>query len=167
MVLEVKTDDDLLNILADEERLLAAYVEKLKRLNQSVCRRKWADIETVIPELSNLSQRIDNKDTEREQLLTALYSQENGPAKKSLLEILPAYPEDKKNAFLSHYENIQSLLFRIKTITDTIDHYLKTVSFSISQILEGVFPHRKGKIYSSNGRMTNINDDTVMIDKKY
>jgi hypothetical protein len=53
----------------------------------------------------------------------------------------------------------------VKGATLRLSYYFQSLSDTFKKVLEELFPHRKGKLYTRNGKPTKTIDDTLILNK--
>ena len=57
------------------------------------------------------------------------------------------------------------MLFRsLATATNRLRYFAEALAGTLGRVLEEVFPHRRGKIYSRRGKATSVND-SLLVDR--
>jgi hypothetical protein len=54
-------------------------------------------------------------------------------------------------------------VIRVKASAGLLNYYVQSMSEALRQILEELFPHRKGKMYSRTGKPKEAGDESLML----
>ncbi|MDC7127316.1 MAG: hypothetical protein PQJ46_17265, partial [Spirochaetales bacterium] len=73
---------------------------------------------------------------------------------------------DCRERCLSSYRKMKVALLRMQGITIGIDQYVKTVGDTTRSVLDEVFPHRRGDIYSKSGNKKPAQNDPMVLNKQ-
>lgn len=163
--------NDLVRTLKDcmssQLEILNNFSENEKLLKTNVENHNWEGLNRVIREMHPLSEKIDDLDIKRSKAFKALCSYFKEPDNASFYQVAVHFSIPDRELCTELYQQLKIAVIRIQSITWSIDNYVRTVSGTIHQILDNVFPHRKGNIYSNTGSVREFSGiDPVLINQQ-
>jgi hypothetical protein len=151
----MKEETDLLNLISCEEEKLQ------KSLRASNCN----EMEAVINKLAPLSLRMESTEEERDMVFQKLKSRLGKKESDGFYAVAAHFEGSTREGCLSGYRKMKIALLRMRGLTSGIDQYVRTVGDTSRAVLNEVFPHRKGSIYSSNGNTRQAAADPMVLNR--
>ena len=78
-------------------------------------------------------------------------------------EIVAHLPAEDRDELLTLYRHLKASVIRVKASAGLLNYYVQSMSEALRQILEELFPHRKGKMYSRTGKPQEPGDESLML----
>jgi hypothetical protein len=142
---------NLKNLMAEEATLLANFFSREEEVKKAVEFCDWKALETLLSELQPLAEAIEKTETLRHEAFSELRSMVGEPEDAGFYQVaVKLLPKDRDECALL-YRNLKVTVVRLQALTFSIDGYVKAVSGTMQQVLNEVFPYRKGRIYSKAG----------------
>jgi hypothetical protein len=149
--------------LRAEARTLKDFAELQKGLQQAISKRKWTELNKEIDALRQLAEKIETLEEERIQAYQTLKSSLHAGEKESFTEIVAHLPAKDRDELLTLYRHLKAAVIRVKASAGLLNYYVQSMSEALRQILEELFPHRKGKMYSRDGKPKKPGDESLML----
>ena len=149
--------------LRAEARILKDFAELQKNLQQAISKRKWTELNGEIESLRLLADKIEALEEDRIQAYQALKSSLKARDQESFSQIVARLPADERDELLGLYRHLKAAVIRVKASAGLLNYYVQSMSDALRQILEELFPHRKGKMYSSSGKPKEPGDESIML----
>jgi AAA+ ATPase superfamily predicted ATPase len=72
-------------------------------------------------------------------------------------------PAAERDELFALYRQLRLALIRVKGNAGLLGFYLRSLSETLQKVLEELFPHRKGRIYSRSGKAREAEDDSLVV----
>jgi hypothetical protein len=151
MSVEIITGEDLKSLILQETELLTRYLELERKLSESVYTRNWEDLNSCLEALEPISEKIAELDSRRDAELTALKEALGAGDSEGFYQVISRLPKAERNELAAQFRGMKAAVFRLQGLSRQLESYLGTVSGTMREILEELFPHRRGNIYSRKG----------------
>ena len=149
--------------LRAEARTLQDFAELQKDLQQAISKRQWTELTKEIEALRQLAEKVETLEEDRIQAYQTLKSSLEANEKESFTEIVARLPAKDRDELLALYRHLKAAVIRVKASAGLLNYYVQSMSEALRQILEELFPHRKGKIYSRTGEPKEPGDESLML----
>ena len=116
-----------------------------------------------IDALRQLAEKIEALEEDRIQAYQTLKSSLQSDGEESFTEIVAHLPAKDRDELLALYRHLKAAVIRVKASAGLLNYYVQSMSDALRQILEELFPHRKGKMYSRTGKPTEPGDESLML----
>ncbi|MBN1649091.1 MAG: flagellar export chaperone FlgN [Spirochaetales bacterium] len=145
--------EKLKECMSEELNILTNFSENEQNLKHNIEKHDWVSLEKTIKQMQPLSERIDLLDKERSDIFRELCGYYGEKENCSFYHIAVYFPHSEREICTSLYQELKIAVIRIQSITWSIDNYVRTVTGTIQQVLNNVYPHRKGNLYCSKGSL--------------
>ena len=156
-----------------EADALNEFAAGQKRLQELIGKRHWTRLEGQIEELKSLASRAETLEDQRHnayrQLKDDLGIAEDPTRKpgtedaRGFEEVVSRLPAGERDELFALYRHLRLALIRVKGNAGLLGFYLRSLSETLQKVLEELFPHRKGKIYSRSGKTRETGDDSLVV----
>jgi ribosomal 50S subunit-associated protein YjgA (DUF615 family) len=149
--------------LRAEARTLKDFAELQKQLQLAISKRQWMELNKEIDALRQLAGKIETLEEERIEAYQALKDSLQSDGRESFTEIVAHLPAKDRDELLTLYRHLKAAVIRVKASAGLLNYYVQSMSEALRQILEELFPHRKGKMYSRSGQPKEPGDESLML----
>ena len=149
--------------LRKETRTLKDYSVLQKSLQQAISKRKWTELNKEIDALRLLADKIEALEEDRIQAYQMLKGSLRAREREGFTEIVARLPAEERDELLGLYRHLKAAVIRVKASAGLLNYYVQSMSEALRQILEELFPHRKGKMYSRTGKPKEAGDESLML----
>jgi alanyl-tRNA synthetase len=149
--------------LRAEARTLKDFADLQKDLQQAISKRQWTELNKEIDALRQLAEKIETLEEDRIQAYQMLKSSLQADDQESFAEIVSRLPAKERDELLVLYRHLKAAVIRVKASAGLLNYYVQSMSDALRQILEELFPHRKGKMYSRTGKAKEPGDESLML----
>jgi alanyl-tRNA synthetase len=149
--------------LRAEARTLKDFADLQKDLQQAISKRQWTELNKEIDALRQLAEKIETLEEDRIQAYQTLKSSLQAGDQESFAEIVSRLPAKERDELLVLYRHLKAAVIRVKASAGLLNYYVQSMSDALRQILEELFPHRKGKMYSRTGKAKEPGDESLML----
>jgi len=149
--------------LRAETRMLKDYADLQKSLQQAISKRKWTELNEEIDALRLLVDKIEALEEDRIQAYRMLKGSLQAREREGFIEIVSRLPAQERDELIGLYRHLKAAVIRVKASAGLLNYYVQSMSEALRQILEELFPHRKGKMYSRTGKPKEAGDESLML----
>ncbi len=149
--------------LRAETRTLKDYADLQRSLQQAISKRKWTELNKEIDALRLLVDKIEALEEDRIQAYQSLKGSLQAGEREGFTEIVARLPAEERDELIALYRHMKAAVIRVKASAGLLNYYVQSMSEALRQILEELFPHRKGKMYSRTGKPKEAGDESLML----
>jgi hypothetical protein len=165
--------ETLKKALRDEAQALNEFASGQKQLQDLIGKRQWTRLDGQIEELKRLASRaeaLEDKRLRSYQALKVSLGMGGDPQPLSpdgdtvrFEEVVARLPGAERDELFGLFRELKLALIRVKSNAGLLGFYLRSLSETLQKVLEELFPHRKGRIYSRSGKTRDAEDDSLVV----
>lgn len=155
----------LANLMNKETEILDSISVEEEKLQQSLRESNWEKMESIISNLSPLSENMEKVEDERNKVYMKLKTRLNKTDSDGFYAVAMHMKGQNREDCLGGYRKMKVALLRMQGITAGIDQYVRAVGDTSKAVLDEVFPHRKGRIYSNRGCEKPVQADPMILNR--
>ncbi len=161
-------EKDLLILKLKEEmlieiQLMERFFKLEEELQAAVKSKRWTELDRRLESLRKVSASIEMSDKKRDRFFAALKAHLGLPRDRSFAEVVSFFDEKIQDEMLKLHTNLKLGVLKVKSSTGRLGYLFRVLSDSMDEVLTEVFPHRKGKIYSPNGKAKKYTEDSFVV----
>ena len=149
-----------------EMRLFEEFAAGEHRLNDLAKRKKWVEMQSLLEKLGGLAEKIERCEDERHVAYTSCKDKLKLEEGASFQTFVSRVPEKQRDALSGLHRDIKKKLLTIKSLSSGLIYYFACMQESIAQVLNEIFPHRKGKLYSPRGETRESQEEAVVVNQE-
>jgi alanyl-tRNA synthetase len=149
--------------LREEAQSLKQFADLQKSLQRAISKRQWTELNREVEALRLLADRIEALEEDRLQAYQCLKEKMRAKDREDFTEVVARLPAEERDELLGYYRRLKAAVIRVKASAGLLTYYIHSMSDALRQILEELFPHRKGKLYSRSGKPKKAADDSLML----
>jgi di/tripeptidase len=149
--------------LREETRTLKDFADLQKNLQQAISKRKWTELNKEIDALRLLADKIEALEEDRIQAYKMLKDSLKTRGREGFTEIASRLPAEERDELIGLYRHLKAAVIRVKASAGLLNYYVQSMSEALRQILEELFPHRKGEMYSRTGKPKEAGDEALRL----
>jgi hypothetical protein len=150
-----------------EAGLLNDYAARLQMLQRTIGQRDWDAVQKDIASLRNLAGEVETAEAERVEAFRALKAEHFLPAEESFDRVTEGLEAQERDRLRELARRLKIGVVRVKGSSGLLGYYVRSALQARHQVLEELYPHRKGRLYSRSGRTRSTADESLMLDRKY
>lgn len=150
-----------------EAGLLNDYSTRLQELQRIIGKRNWDAVEKGIAALRNLAGEVETAETARVEAFRALKAEHFLPAEEHFDQVAERLEAPERDELRELARRLKIAVVRVKGSSGLLGYYVSSALQARHQVLEELYPHRKGRLYSRSGRARSTADESLMLDRKY
>jgi hypothetical protein len=153
---------------SDMEREIALFERlgvDMDRLRDSYLSKRWTDSMTIAQGFESAAREIEEVDKDRDRSFSTLKNSLGAPADEPFTAVLMRMEARDRVALEESFRRLKSSVFRMKSASGRLTYCAETMADTLNRFLEGLFPHRRGKIYTRHGTPSQV-VGALLIDKE-
>jgi hypothetical protein len=147
-----------------EAGLLNDYAARLQELQRTIAQHDWDAVQKGIASLRNLAGEVETAEAARVEAFRALKAEHFLPIEESFDQAAERLERDRLKELA---RRLKIGVVRVKGSSGLLGYYVRSALQARHQVLEELYPHRKGRLYSRSGRARSAADESLMLDRKY
>jgi hypothetical protein len=153
--------------MLEEARLLNDYAARMGGLQGAVGRRDWEAVEKDIAGLRNLAGEVEGTEAARQEAFRSLKQDLSMRGEPSFEQVVFRIESPSREELSEAHRRLKIAIIRVKGASGLLGYYVRSVADTRRKVLEELFPHRKGRMYSRSGRTRATAEESLMLDGKY
>ncbi len=147
-----------------ETRIFREMEEEMDRLRESFQQKKWTSGLTIAQRLERFGPLIEEADETRDRAFVPLAAALGMTGETSFSTVLARLDPEHRGLLEQSWRNLRMAVVRLSTATNRMRYSAEALAGTLTAILEEIFPHRRGRIYSRHGKATSVND-SLLVDR--
>ena len=149
--------------MSGELELLVAFREAELALKDGISRKDWDGLERCIHQMKTLSTDLVEVEARRNGAFRDLQDLVGEKEEAGFYQVIVHLPPDERETLAELYRAMRFAAVGIRSVTYCIDEHLKTINGTLQQILNELFPHRKGNLYSKQGERREAQGNPMVV----
>lgn len=159
----ITRENDLTKLMKNQIKTLDKFCIKEKKLRTYIYEKKWHELENIIKEMAPISEKLEQLEKKRNIAFNELKKSMGEDDDAGFYQVIVKLPEKERDICSELYRNLKLAVMKIRGVTKGIDAHVKAANSVLNQLLEEIYPHRRGNIYSKNGGKIPLNMEGPMI----
>lgn len=155
--------DGFVQLLNQQAELIEQMATHEKQLQEAVGERDWPRLETIMLEMSHLSEAIVEVETRRNDIYTALALEFGGEA--TFARVLAILPAEERQRLSAAYRRLKVAVLGLQSRTAGMDAYLRATMSTTRGVLQELYPEQTSRGYSRDGQGQFTTASAVMVDR--
>jgi hypothetical protein len=156
--------ENLKELLNREVELLESFAREEQKLQSAIVDREWDRLEYIVNEMSEASERVLAVETERHECYTRVREELGCEAQDSFYDFASRLELGDRMEISELYRRLKVAVMRVQALTGGIGSYITSATSAIRDVLDELYPQRKGRIYSRAGHHTAPDDRAMVVD---
>jgi hypothetical protein len=152
--------------IEEEISLFNSFLKLEHNLNESVKSKNWDNVNKYLGNLSDISIRVEKTEKIRHETFKELCSECKISRNTSFREFIDCVYGAEKDELSRLQAVLTDTIKKVRKTSIGMSSHFKYMYGTVNNLLEEIFPFRKGKIYSRQGKASEVNSSPVMINKK-
>lgn len=161
-----KTADQLKTLLQQEIDGLTSAVEKAEDIRQSIFKHNWKRLSKNMEQMEHLTGYIAALEKERYHLFSSLRREVGARSNAGFYTVVVHLDGPVQEELSALFRQMKGLVLQLQGVIWSIDAYTRTLSTTIYDILQQIFPHRRGTMYSKTGRKRSNESDPLVVNRQ-
>ncbi|MDY7028846.1 MAG: hypothetical protein SVR04_11165 [Spirochaetota bacterium] len=161
-----RTADQLKTILLQEIDGFITAVEKAEEIRSSIFRHDWKRLSQNLERMEHATGYIAALEKERSHVFSTLRREVGEKSTAGFYTVIVHLDAGRQEELSKLFRQLKSLVLQLQGSIWSIDAYTRTLSTTIYDILQEMFPHRRGTMYSKTGRKQKHGSDPLVVNRQ-
>ncbi len=161
-----RTADQLKTILLQEIDGFITAVEKAEEIRSSIFRHDWKRLSQNLERMEHATGYIAALEKERAHVFSSLRREVGAKSNAGFYTVIVHLDTGRQEELSGLFRQLKSLVLQLQGSIWSIDAYTRTLSTTIYDILQEMFPHRRGTMYSKSGRKRKHGSDPLVVNRQ-
>ena len=155
----------LLKYMRVELELLESFRDAEIELKNGINRKDWDGLEQCIRKMKLLSVDLVAVEDSRNHAFVELRDLVGEAPGAGFYQVIVHLPAEEREMLAELYRAMKFAAVSIRSVTYCIDEHLQTVNGTLQQILNELFPYRKGNLYSKQGERREASHNPMIVNQ--
>ena len=155
----------LLAYMKLEFETLEAFRETELELKNGITRKHWDGLEQCIRKMKLISADLVDIEDKRNRAFIELRDLVGESDGAGFYQVIVHLPVDERELLAELYRAMKFSAVGIRSVTYCIDEHLQTINGTLQQILNELFPYRKGNLYSKHGGRREAHNNPMIVNQ--
>ena len=156
---------DLKQSMKREVELLEAFATEEQKLQNAIVEREWERLEEIVDTMSTASEEVLEAETERHRCYTTAHAEAGCGDEESFYDFVSRLDLGERTEISELYRRLKIAVMRVQALTGGIGSYVTSATTAVREILDELYPQRKGRIYSSGGHHSSPDERALVLDR--
>jgi hypothetical protein len=160
--------DKLSKTLSEQIRSLTDLAENLTIVRDALFQKNWINLERIMRRNNPLVEEFEKLEYDRNRLLESMKTErggENVPGGDLLAELYSCISSESRAELEEKRRRMKILVSRISSLSEGIEFYVRTTANTLGNILDELFPVRRGKLYSKSGKTAGPGEMPMVVNR--
>ncbi len=149
--------------MVSELKLLEAFREAELDLKNRINNKDWDGLERCILKMKSLSDDLIVVEENRSKAFSDLQDLVGEKEEAGFYQVIVHLPSEEREPLAELYRAMRFAAVGIRSVTYCIDEHLKAINGTLQQILDELFPYRKGNLYSKHGERREAEGNPMIV----
>ncbi|MBT3276209.1 MAG: hypothetical protein HN368_23885 [Spirochaetales bacterium] len=153
----------LLGLMKRELELLETFRGAELELKNSINEKDWDSLDTSVNKMNLLSIELVDIEESRNTAFHELRELIGENKDAGFYQVIVHLPPEERELLAELYRAMKFTAVGIQAVTYCIDEHVQTINGTMHQILNELFPYRKGNMYSKEGKRREIEQNPMVV----
>jgi len=138
---------------------------EMERLRESFQQKTWTAGLGIAQEMERFAPLIEEADEARDRAYVLLCGALGVVPETAFSSVLSRMSAEHRGALEESWRSLRMSIVHLSTATSRMRYSAEALASTLNRVLEEIFPHRRGRIYSRRGKATSVND-SLLVDRR-
>lgn len=158
-----ETADHLKKILQQEVEGFTSAVEQVGAMRSSIFHHDWKMLSQNLEKMERVAAYLSALEKERVHVFEKLRAEVGEKSSSGFYSVAVRLPQPQQDELSQLFRQLKSRVLQLQGVIWSIDAYTRSLSSTIYDILQEIFPHRRGTLYSKSGRERGKGNDPLVV----
>ncbi|MAG13868.1 MAG: hypothetical protein CMN78_04670 [Spirochaetales bacterium] len=155
----------LLEAMNREYTLLGQFKSAETELAGAIRAKNMSQLESCTQEMAALSDELAEVEKQRHLAFFRLRAAAGEDQDASFYQVIAHLPVDARDLLAELYRSLKFAVIGVQAVTSSLDEHINTVHETMQKILNELFPHRKGNMYSRAGKRREVDSNPLVVNQ--
>ncbi len=156
----------LLEAMKQEHALLERFKSAEMGMTEAIRNKDVDRLELCMKTMEGLSDSLVQIEEQRHIAFLKLRDAVGEDQDASFYQVIVHLPVDTRDRLAELYRSMKFAVVGIQAVTSCLDEHVKSVNGTMQQILNELFPHRKGNMYSKEGKRCEAESSPLVVNQR-
>ncbi|MFP4383249.1 MAG: flagellar export chaperone FlgN [Spirochaetia bacterium] len=160
--------EQLSKTLSEQIRSLTDLAENLTVVRDALFQKNWINLERIMRRNTPLVEEFEKLEYDRNRILESAQNeldQENVLGDDSLSQLYSRISGETRRELEEKRRKMKILVSRISALSEGIEFYVRTTAKTLGNVLDELFPVRRGKLYSKSGKTAGPGEMPMVVNR--
>lgn len=164
---EVNANSEKLAVLmARESTILKEFLASGIKIMSNLNERNWNNLQIQLTLSRKLSLSIEEIEKERDHTFECLKKSLNSVDSENFFQVVFLLKSPIREELIDHFRDLKLALLHAQGVSWEIESYVSSAGGTIKELLNRVYPLRKGNIYSKKGAIRETGSHPMVLNKE-
>lgn len=158
--------NNLTEIMHREVDLLEKYASAGNKIIHDITERNWENLQVHLILSRKLSYTIEEVESDRNRIYQFLKVKTGADDNENFYQVISAIDSGSKNILIEEFRALKLALLKAQGISWKIEAYVSSANDTMKELMNRIFPHRKGTLYSKQGIIKEANNNPMVLNRK-
>lgn len=159
----MKTAEHLSNILQQEVDGFSSAIERAETIRSSIFKHDWKQLTDSLEKMERLGGYLDALEKERVHVFEKLRVEVGASPSDGFYTVVVRLPREEQDLLSGLFRRLKTQVIQLQGVIWSIDAYTRSISATIYDILQEIFPHKRGTMYSKSGKKRKTGNDPLVV----
>ena len=156
----------ILEAMEQEHTLLGRFKSAEMEMTEAIRKKDVNRLELCMRTMVELSDSLVEIEEQRHFTFSKLRNAVGEDHDASFYQVIVHLPVDTREQLAELYRSMKFAVVGIQAVTSCLDEHVKSVDGTMQQILNELFPHRKGNMYSKEGMPREVESNPLVVNQR-
>jgi len=162
----IANSEKLVILMARESTILKEFLVSGIKIMSDLNERNWNNLQIQLTVSRKLSHSIEEIETERNHTFECLKKSLNSEESANFFQVVFMLKSPIREELIDNFRNLKLALLHAQGVSWEIESYVSSAGGTIKELLNRVYPHRKGNIYSKKGAIRETDSHPMVLNKE-
>lgn len=162
----IDNSEKLAVLMSRESTILKEFLVSGIKIMSDLNERNWNNLQIQLTVSLKLSHSIEEIETERNNTFQCLKKSLNSVESANFFQVVFLLKSPVREELIDHFRNLKLALLHAQGVSWEIESYVSSAGGTIKELLNRVYPHRKGNIYSKKGAIRETGSHPMVLNKE-
>ena len=152
--------------MRQENELLGRFKSAEMEMMEAIRKKDVDRLELCLKTMVELSDSLAELEEQRHITFFKLRDAVGEDQDSSFYQVIVHLPVDTRDQLAELYRSMKFAVLGIQAVTSCLDEHVKSVNGTMQQILNELFPHRKGNMYSKEGTRREAESNPLVVNQR-
>ncbi len=159
----MKTAEHLSNLLQQEVDGFSSAIERAETIRSSIFKHDWKQLSESMEKMERLAGYLSALEKERVHVFEKLRSEVKASPSDGFYTVVVQLEREEQETLSDLFRKLKTQVIQLQGVIWSIDAYTRSISTTIYDILQEIFPHKRGTMYSKTGKKRKTGNDPLVV----
>ncbi len=158
--------DQLAGVMKREAALLKKFALAEDKIMNALSSLNWSDLQTHLAVSRSLSRAVEETEQERNTLYEKFRKQSGAVESANFYQVVEHVPGPVQMELIERFRDLKLALLQAQGMNWKIEMYVASAGGTMKELMNRLFPHRKGTLYSKEGIVREAGNNPMVLNRE-